>query len=368
MTDANGPQVRLRPEIAALAAYRQGKPAAEDAFKLSSNENPFDPLPAVLQAVADASALNRYPDASALRLCERLAARFSVGIDHIHLGAGSVSIIAQLIQAAAGPGDEVVYAWRSFEAYPGLVTVAGATSVQIPVLSDGRHDLPAMSAAITDHTRVVIVCTPNNPTSTIVTADEFAAFMDTVPDTVLVLLDEAYCEFVTDDAAVKGMDVVHRYSNVVVLRTFSKAYGLAGLRIGYAIGAAYILDAARTTAIPMSVTTSAQHAALVSLDHEDELLKRVRRLTELRELIWQSLIDQGWRVPKPQGNFVWLETGATTERAAEVFAAHGIVGRPLGSDGIRLSIGESQSVDKLLKASAEVVRDLPTRVLEARLD
>lgn len=368
MTDANAPQVRLRPDITALAAYRQGKPAADNAFKLSSNENPFDPLPAVLQAVASASAINRYPDASAIHLRERLAQRFSVGSDQVHLGAGSVSIIAQLIQGAAGPGDEVVYAWRSFEAYPGLVAVAGARSVQIPVLEDGRHDLPAMAAAITDRTRVVIVCTPNNPTSTIVTADEFTAFMAAVPENVLVLLDEAYVEFVTDEATVKGTEVLRRYPNVVVLRTFSKAYGLAGLRIGYAIGAGYILDAARTTAIPMSVTTPAQHAALVSLDHEEELFERVRQITELRELIWQSLIDQGWRIPRPQGNFVWLETGEATERAAEVFAAHGIVGRPLGSDGIRISIGESQSVDKLLKASAEVVRDLPTRAPEARLD
>ncbi|MEO7123800.1 MAG: histidinol-phosphate transaminase [Lacisediminihabitans sp.] len=368
MTDATAPHVRLRPDIAALAVYRQGKPAADDAFKLSSNENPFDPLPEVLQAIASASAINRYPEASAILLRERLAQRFSVGIEQVHLGAGSVSIIAQLIQAAAGVGDEVVYAWRSFEAYPGLVAVAGATSVQVPVLEDGRHDLPAMAAAVTDRTRVVIICTPNNPTSTIVTAKEFASFMATIPNDVLVLLDEAYGEFVTDEATVKGADVLGRYPNVVVLRTFSKAYGLAGLRIGYAIGAAYILDAARTTAIPMSVTTPAQHAALVSLDHEDELLARVKKITELRELIWQSLSDQGWRVPQPQGNFVWLETGEATERAAEVFLAHGIVGRPLGSDGIRISIGESQSVDKLLKASAEVVRDLPTRASGTRLD
>ena len=265
-------------------------------------------------------------------------------------------------------GSDYYMTFSTFEAYPGLVAVAGATSVQVPVLADGRHDLPAMAAAIGERTRVVIVCTPNNPTSTIVTAAEFAEFMIAVPDDVLVLLDEAYVEFVTDAAAVKGTDVLHRYPNVVVLRTFSKAYGLAGLRIGYAIGAAYILDAARTTAIPMSVTTPSQHAALVSLDHEDALLERVARLTVLRELTWQSLIDQGWSVPKPQGNFVWLQTGEATEHAAEVFAAHGIVGRPLGSDGIRISIGESQSVDKLLKASAEVVRDLPSTVSGARLD
>ena len=154
----------------------------------------------------------------------------------VHLGNGSVSLLAQLISAAAGAGDEVVYSWRSFEAYPGLVTVAGATSVQVPNRPDGGHDLDAMADAITDRTRVVIVCTPNNPTGPIVTANEFAAFMARVPSSLLVLLDEAYYEFVTDDSVVDGIPLLSRYPNLVVLRTFSKAYGLAGLRVGYAVG------------------------------------------------------------------------------------------------------------------------------------
>jgi histidinol-phosphate aminotransferase len=360
-------QVRLRPDIVALAAYRQGRPAADDAFKLSSNENPFDPIAPVLEVLSGAS-LNRYPDAAALELRARLGERFGVGVSGVHLGAGSVSILAQLIQAAAGPGDEVLYSWRSFEAYPGLVAVAGATSVQVPNDAEGRHDLPAMAAAVTDRTRVVIVCSPNNPTSTIVTAVEFEAFMAELPPTVLVLLDEAYTEFVTDEDTVDGRGLLGRYPNLVVLRTFSKAYGLAGLRIGYAVGPEYILDAARSTAIPLSVTDLAQHAALVSLDHEEVLLERVSRLAALRDQVWQALIDQGWSVPRPQGNFVWLATGAFTERAAEIFAEHGIVARPLGEDGIRVSIGEAQSVDKLLRASAEVVRNLPSTPVAARID
>ncbi len=148
MTQADQPGVRLRPEIVALAAYRQGKPASDDAFKLSSNENPFDPIPEVLAAIAESS-INRYPEAAALELRTRLGERFGVGPAAVHLGAGSVSILAQLIQAAAGPGDEVVYAWRSFEAYPGLVAMAGATSILVPNDADGRHDLPAMAAAVT---------------------------------------------------------------------------------------------------------------------------------------------------------------------------------------------------------------------------
>ncbi len=349
----NQERVRLRPEIEATVPYRQGKPAAADDFKLSSNENPFDPLPAVLEAVRD-SPLNRYPDAGALRLRTRLAERHGLAVDQVQVGAGSVSLLAQFISAAAGAGDEVIYSWRSFEAYPGLVTVSGATSVTVANTADHRHDLPAMADAVTSRTRVVIVCSPNNPTSTIVTADEFAEFMARVPATILVLLDEAYFEFVTDAAAVSGVPLLSRYPNLVVLRTFSKAYGLAGLRIGYALGPAYLMDAARASAIPLSVTDPAQRAALASLDHEPELLERVSRIARLRDEVWKSLVAQGWPIPQPHGNFVWLPTGDQTEWAAGVLASGGIVARALG-DGIRVTIGEPASVDKLLIASAEIV-------------
>jgi histidinol-phosphate aminotransferase len=351
-------RVRLRPDIEALEPYRQGKQASVDAFKLSSNENPFEPLPAVLAAMANAS-INRYPDATASILRTRLGERFGVSPDQIQVGAGSVAVLAQLISAAAGPGDEVLYSWRSFEAYPGLVTVAGATSVLVPNTTDHRHDLDAMARAVTERTRVVIVCSPNNPTSTVVTTTEFEAFMARVPVTVLVVLDEAYIEFVTDPDAVRGMPLLGRYPNLVVLRTFSKAYGLAGLRIGYAVGPEYVMDAARATAIPLSVIESAQLAALASLDHEDQLLDRVARIAVLRDEIWRSLVDLGWDVPQPHGNFVWLPTGTNTAEAAEVFARNGIVVRALG-EGLRVSIGEPDSVDKLLSSAAEVIRNLRT--------
>jgi histidinol-phosphate aminotransferase len=357
--------VTLRPEIAALQPYRQGRPAAADAFKLSSNENPFPPIPAVLEAVAAAS-VNRYPDGAATALRTRLAERFGVTPDEIQVGAGSVSILQQLIQAAAGPGDEVVYAWRSFEAYPGLVTVSGATSVQVPLRTgpgqNATHDLDAMAAAITDRTRVILVCTPNNPTSTIVTAAEFEAFMAKVPDTILVLLDEAYREFVTDPAAVDGIPLLGRYSNLVVLRTFSKAFGLAGLRVGYALGPVYILDAARSTAVPLSVTEPAQRAALAALDNEPELLERVAVLVERRTEVERGLAERGWTgdhaIPAAQGNFVWLPTGEQTTAAAETLEANGIVARVFAPDGIRVSIGEAESVETLLRAAAEVVETL----------
>jgi len=351
--------VRLRPAIAAMAAYKQGRVPSEHGFKLSSNENPYPPLPGVLEAVARADALNRYPDGAALAVRERLAERFAVGIEQVHLGSGSVALLSQFINAAAGPGDEVIYAWRSFEAYPGLVTVSGATSVRLPNRADGGHDLQAMTDAITENTRVLIVCTPNNPTGPIVTAAEFDAFMSRVPTDRLVLLDEAYFEFTTDPDRVDGAPLLGRYPNLVLLRTFSKAYGLAGLRIGYAVGPTAILNAARSAAIPMSVTDAAQAAALASLDRQDELLERVARIALRRDRLRDALIDQGWNVPEAQGNFVWLALGEETAAAADTFFDADLAVRAFPPEGIRISIGEDESVEKLLEVCGEIVQNLP---------
>ncbi|MFN4001359.1 histidinol-phosphate transaminase [Microcella sp.] len=357
MTEPLAAPVRLRPEIVALPAYKQGRPASAEAFKLSSNENPFPPHPAVLAAIRDLD-INRYPDATALVVRERLAARHGVTPDEVIVGAGSVALLAQLISAAATVGDEVVFAWRSFEAYPGLVTVAGATSVRVPLTADARHDLPAMAAAVTDRTRAVIVCTPNNPTGTVVTAAEFAAFMQAVPSDLLVILDEAYAEFIDDESAVDGAELVRRYPNLVILRTFSKAYGLAGLRVGYAIGPVAVLDAARSAAIPLAVTEAAQRAVLAAMQVEPELLARVRELAARRDAVQAALRAQGWRVPVSQGNFVWLPTGPATAAAGEALAAAGIVARVFPPEGIRVSIGEAESVESLLAVAGEVVRTL----------
>jgi len=353
--------VKIRPEIAALPPYKQGRQAGADAFKLSSNENPFDPLPGVIETVRSQTALNRYPDATASRLRERLAERFGVTSDEVHIGAGSVSILVQLLLAAAGPGDEVVYAWRSFEAYPGLAAVAGAKSVLVPITDDGRHDLQAMADAVTDRTRAVIVCSPNNPTGPIVAQAEFDAFVERVPADVLVILDEAYAEFVTDADAVDGEKVLAsgRHPNVVVLRTFSKAYGLAGLRVGYAVGHSRILDAARSTAIPLSVTAQAEVAALASLDAEEELIERVASIAVRRDELVAALGEQGWRVPDAQGNFVWLSTGAETLAAAQAFEEGGVIVRPFAGDGIRISVGEAEAVEKVLEIAASVIAGLP---------
>jgi histidinol-phosphate aminotransferase len=361
VTEASDIPIRVRPEIAALPPYKQGKQAGADAFKLSSNENPFDPLPGVLEAVQAATALNRYPDASAARLRQKLADRFGVDASSVHVGAGSVSILAQLVQAASGPGDEILYAWRSFEAYPWLAVVAGATAVQVPLTAEARHDFDAMAAAVTDRTRVIIVCSPNNPTGPIVTQAEFDEFVARVPSDVLVVLDEAYAEFVTDPDAVNGLREPGgpARDNVVVLRTFSKAFGLAGLRVGYAVGHPRILDAARSASIPLSVTAHAEEAALASLDAEAELLDRVRQIADRRDRLAAGLRETGWRVPAAQGNFVWLPAGDDTMAIATAFEAAGLIVRPFPGDGIRISVGEHESVDKVLGIAASVVRDLP---------
>ena len=358
MTDPILP--RIRPAIAALAPYRQGKQAGPQAFKLSSNENPFEPLPSVVAALQHITPINRYPDATAGRLRARLGQRYGVEPDQVHVAAGSVSILHQLILATASVGDEVVYAWRSFEAYPSLPLVAGATGVQVPLTDGSRHDLTAMADAVTERTRAIIVCTPNNPTGPIVTSDEFATFIERVPADVLVILDEAYAEFVTAPDAVDGLAerVYERHPNVVVLRTFSKAYGLAGLRIGYAIGNEKVLDAARTTGIPLSVTSSAENAAIASLDAEQELMHRVATIVERRTRLVEGLRAQGWDIPDAQANFVWLPTGDRTDEAAAIFSENDLVVRPFSGDGIRISVGEHESVDKVLQVAESVVRTL----------
>ena len=347
--------MRIRPEIAALPAYKQGRQAGADVFKLSSNENPFDPLPGVVQAVQAAHGFNRYPDATAARLRARLAERFGTTDDHVHVAAGSVSILFQLAQATSGAGDEILFSWRSFEAYPSLATVAGSTAVTVPNDADGRHDLDAMADAVTDRTRMIIVCTPNNPTGPVVTQAGFDAFLARVPADVLIVLDEAYAEFVTDPDAVDGARVLAAgHPNVVVLRTFSKAYGLAGLRVGYAVGDPRVLAAARSTGIPLSVTAAAEQAALASLDAEDELRERVAELAARRDELAARLRETGWDVPEAQGNFVWLPAGDRALEVAEAFEAAGLIVRPFAGDGVRISIGEAESLGHIVRVAASV--------------
>jgi len=350
--------VRLRPEILAQAAYQQGKPARANDFKLSSNELPFAPTPRVLDAVAGVSEYNRYPDASARVVRERLAERFGVSPDEVLIGNGSVSLLYQAVLATSGPGDEVVYPWRSFEAYPGMAVVAGATSVQVPLTAGHALDLDAMADAVTERTRLVIVCTPNNPTGTTVQQADLDAFLDRIPSDVLVIVDEAYAEFVTTPGAVDATAYLGKRPNVILARTFSKAWGLAGLRIGYFIGDATVLQALRTAGIPLSVTGVAQAAALAALDDEPVIRERVAEIVERRGEIQAALREQGWDVPDSDANFVWLPTGERTAEIEGVFREHGVIVRALG-DGIRVSIGEAEATDPLLAAAAEAIGRFP---------
>jgi histidinol-phosphate aminotransferase len=351
--------LRYRTELDALTTYRQGPPApARDhpTYKLSSNENPYPPLPSVQAAIAAClSDINRYPQMAATALVAALAADCGVTPDEIIVGAGSVEVASAIIRATAGAGDEVIYAWRSFEAYPQLVIAAGATPVQVPLTADLRHDLPAMVAAITPRTRCLFVCNPNNPTGTVITAAELEDFLDRVPSDLTVVLDEAYYQFDTAAASPRGLDFYGRYPNVVLCRTFSKAYGLAGLRVGYAVAPADLADQIRKVALPFGVTDLAQHAALASLGAQAELDTRVANLVVRRELVEATLADQGWDLPPSQANFVWLPTGAQTAALAVLLEEHGLVARVFPGEGARLTIGEAESLEPLL-AVAQIIR------------
>nr|WP_196791258.1 histidinol-phosphate transaminase [Motilibacter aurantiacus] len=351
----------MRPSVSSLPAYVPGRPAStpdgRPAYKLSSNENPYPPLPSVQAVLADAlSGINRYPDMGASGLTAALAARLDVPAECVATGTGSVGVLQQFVQIAAGPGDEVVHAWRSFEAYPIIVQIGGATGVPVPLTRDERHDLDAMAAALTERTRLVLLCTPNNPTGTALRQADVDAFLDRVPADVLVVIDEAYLEFNRDPEAVDGLATWRARPNVALLRTFSKAYGLAGLRVGYAVAHPPVAAALRATAVPFGVSGPAQVAAVASLAAEDELRVRVDALVAERERVVAALRAQGWDVPQTQANFVWLRLGEATTEFAERCEAAGVVVRPFRGDGARVTVGEPEANDLFLAVAGDVAR------------
>lgn len=356
MTDPEH-RVRLRATLEGVPAYKPGKPAeaveGRASYKISSNENPYPPLPSVLEVVADAaSSMNRYPDMGVTRLTGALAERWGVSPAEIATGTGSVGVLAQLVNITCDPGDEVVYAWRSFEAYPIVVALAGATSVQVPVDAEARHDLPAMAAAVTDRTRLVLVCTPNNPTGPHVTDAELREFLAAVPSDVVVVIDEAYLEFNTAPDAPDALAIWRDHPNVVVLRTFSKAYGLAGLRVGYAVAHGEVATALRKAATPFGVSDLAERAAIASLAAYDELEVRVQALVAERQRVVGALREQGWPVPDTEANFVWMPLGEDTVDFAVACQDQGLTVRPFPGDGARCSIGETEANDRLIEVAA----------------
>ncbi len=346
---AQSPQ--FRPVLGQFAPYKPGKAPSGpggQAFKLSSNESPFGPLPSVVKVIAEAACdVNRYPDNGATELTQVIAERFRVPPSHVAVGCGSVGVAQQLLEAVGEPGAEVVYAWRSFEAYPYLSDLAGAASVRVP-LRDEVHDLDAMAEAITERTRLVFVCNPNNPTGTVVHRTELENFLDRVPEDCLVVLDEAYTQYVTDADVPDGLDLYRNRPNLAVLRTFSKAYGLAGLRVGFLIGHEPVAAAVRKTMLTFTVNALAQAAAIASLAAEPELLERVDAVVSERDRVRGELLAQGWTVPPTEANFVWLRLGDDTDDFAEACDRQGVSVRPFGGEGARVSIGDRDANNAFL--------------------
>ena len=349
MTDVT---VHIRPDLDAIPAYVPGR-SFPGAIKLASNETTQGPLPSVREAIVEAAGgVNRYPDIRATALVESLAEKLGVAPENVAAGNGSVALCQEVVQITCGPGDEVIFAWRSFEAYPIIVRVTGATPVQVPLTSDHVHDLDAMLDAITERTRLIFVCNPNNPSGTVVQRDKLVAFLDAVPPNVLVVLDEAYFEYTRPDAAgnhTDGVEIARGRRNVIVLRTFSKAYGLAGLRVGYAVAHPEVITALSKVRIAFAVSTIAQQAALASLEASAELLARTDALIAERDRVRDALVSGGYDVGVSQSNFIWLPLGERSGEFASGAAEQGVLLRSYGNDGVRVTIGDPHENDAFLK-------------------
>ncbi|WP_405133933.1 histidinol-phosphate transaminase [Nocardia sp. NBC_01388] len=339
----------IRPDLDVIPAYVAGR-TQPGVVKLASNETTFPPLPSVAKAIAEAAEqVNRYPDNSALELRTAIAEFHGVEVANVAAGCGSVAICQELVQITClAPTDEVLFAWRSFEAYPIVAQVAGAKAVQVPLDGEYAHDLDALAAAVTPNTRVVIVCNPNNPTGTALGAAAITRFLDAVPADVLVVLDEAYYEYMRLDDQPNGVELGRDRPNVLVLRTFSKAYGLAGLRVGYAVGAPEVITALMKVHIPFSVNRVAQAAAIASLEARHELLERTDAVVAERDRIRDALLAAGYQVPVSSSNFVWLPLGARSAEYGEASAEAGVLIRPYGADGVRVTAGDPHENDLFL--------------------
>lgn len=335
----------IRPDLNSIPAYVPGA-RMSDALKLSSNESTHPPLPQAVQAMADAAAtVNRYPDMGVTELRQALASPLSLpGLENVAVGCGSSALCQQLVQISCTDGDEVVFAWRSFEAYPIFAQVVGATSVPVPLTKDHRHDLPAMLDAITDRTRLMFVCNPNNPTGTTITRAEFEDFMRKVPPQVLVALDEAYMEYIRDVDTPLSTEYLQAFPNLVGLRTFSKAYGLAGARVGYAFSAnTEVIDALNKVALPFGVNAVAQAGALASLAAADALLEHTDEVVAERARIAATVGGVA-----SEANFVWVPRDDAPELAAHLADA-GVLVRAF-PEGLRITATTAEETERLLAA------------------
>lgn len=357
--------IRVRPALDALPDYVPGRSAESvaakyaigDVIKLASNEACFGPLPVALAAIeAAARGANRYPDDAATPLREALGDHYDVAPEQVLLANGSVELCRMAMAATCDPGDEVVFGWPSFEAYPVLAQQIGAAVVRVP-LRDHRYDLDAMADAITDRTRVLFVCNPNNPTGTTVGRATVERFLARVPDDLLVVFDEAYREFVTAPDFPDGLDLLREHSNVAVLRTFSKAYGLAALRVGYAIARSEVIGALRKVRVPFTTNGLAQAAALASLAAHLEMRARVDSVIEERARVVAGIASIGLDVVESQANFVWLPLGEHAAVLGEYSERAGVVLRPFPGVGVRVTIGAPEENDRMLKVVRAATED-----------
>jgi histidinol-phosphate aminotransferase len=334
--------------------------------KLASNETPYAPHPAVLDAIqAGAGALNRYPDPEKGLLRKRLAERFETSPGRVAVGNGSCEILMSAGEALLEPGSEVVYAWPSFSMYPHLAAASGARALTVPLDPEGRHDLDAMAREVTVATRLVLVCNPNNPTATALPIEAIDEFVGSLPRHVAVILDEAYVEFSTMQDPDESLPLLAKHPNLVLLRTFSKVYGLCGLRVGYALcGSEEFRIAVDKVRQPFSVNALAQAAAIEALGHQDEVERRVE-LTAIERLhVEDELEERGLWTSDSQANFAWFSLGDRDEAAVlDELARRGVIvrgGRDLGQEGfIRVTFGTRPENDRFLAALDDALAAAP---------
>jgi len=358
-------RVQRIPSYPAASAYAM----PEDVAQLASNESPDPPLPQVVEAITRVlGGLNRYPDPTNAVLRGALADRYGVPAERIAIGNGSCDVLLALGEALLEPGAELVYAWPSFSVYPHLEAASGATGVRVPLAAGDVHDLDAMLAQITVATRMVIVCNPNNPTGTALSRDRIAAFVAQVPRSVCVLIDEAYCEFNMLDDPDATLDLLERHSNLALLRTFSKVYGLAGLRVGFALcGSPDLVTAVNQVRQPFFCNAAAQAAAVEALRHQDAVAERVERAVLARVELEDGLGELGIQPMLSQANFMWFELPRrgeetpqeTEQRILAGLAAAGVLvrsGAALGRAGwLRVTLGTPSQNARFLAVLRELV-------------
>ena len=335
--------------------------ADSDIAQLASNESPFPPHPDVVEAIARAAAAsNRYPDPDATLLRRRIAERFEAEPGAIAVSNGSCEILLAAAAALCEPGAELLYAWPSFSIYPYMAPLSGAREIRIPLTEGHEHDLDEMLPEITAATQLVVVCNPNNPTSTHIPAERIGAFLEQVPDRVTVIVDEAYIDFQTNDDPDATVDLRRDFPNLVLLRTFSKCYGLAGLRVGYALGSAAFRKAVDAVRQPFSVNAVAQAAGAEAIRHQDDVATRVEATIIERVTVEEGVRELGLGTPDSQANFSWIDLGDADEgEVVAKLAEEGIVvrpGTPLGGPGhIRVTYGTPQENRRFLDAVPSLV-------------